>query len=94
MRRMSRLLADNTPQEMRGWLTDPSNRYFNEILQYTIYCSRGGVLPMAACHATNNRHRSARMKGSTCMGLTVMEKQSLEASIKKNQEALELLGRH
>jgi len=28
------------------------------------------------------------------MGLTVMEKQSLEASIKKNQEALELLGRH
>ncbi|SAI87042.1 hypothetical protein MBBA_0154 [Methanoculleus bourgensis] len=49
---------------------------------------------MAACHATDNRHRSARMKGSTRVGLTIMEKQSLEASIKKNQKALELLGRH
>lgn len=49
---------------------------------------------MAACHVTFNRHRSARMKGSACMGLTAMEKRSLEASIKKNEKALDLLGRH
>jgi len=34
------------------------------------------------------------MRGSTSMGLTVMERWSLEAPIKKNQKALELLGRH
>ena len=49
---------------------------------------------MVTSHATNNRHRSARMKGSACMGLTAIEKRSLEASIKKNQKALDLLGRH
>lgn len=49
---------------------------------------------MAACHTTDNRHRSVRMRGSTGMGLTVMERRSLEASIKKNQKALDLLGRH
>ena len=49
---------------------------------------------MTTSHTTNNRYRSARMRGSTGMGLTVMERRSLEASIKKNQKALELLGRH
>lgn len=49
---------------------------------------------MTTSHTTNNRYRSVRMRGSTSMGLTVMERRSLEASIKKNQKALELLGRH
>lgn len=54
----------------------------------------GGGIPMVEAHATNNSCRSARTKGSIRMGLTYMERLSLEASIKKNQKALDLLSRH
>ncbi|MDK2890875.1 MAG: hypothetical protein PWR21_1507 [Methanoculleus sp.] len=49
---------------------------------------------MVEAHATNNSCRSARTKGSIRMGLTYMERLSLDASIKKNQKALDLLSRH
>jgi len=49
---------------------------------------------MTECHTINTRHRSVRMRRSAGMGLTVMERRSLEASIKKNQKALDLLGQH
>jgi hypothetical protein len=54
----------------------------------------GGGISMVEAHATNNSSRSAQTKGSIRMGLTYMERRSLEASIKKNQKALDLLSRH
>lgn len=45
-------------------------------------------------YAPDNRHQKERSSRSICMGLTPFEKRALEASIKKNRKALELLSQH
>jgi hypothetical protein len=45
-------------------------------------------------YASGDRHQKEGPKNFICMGLTPFEKRALEASIKKNQKALELLSRH
>jgi len=45
-------------------------------------------------YAPDNRHQKERGRESIRMGLTPFEKRALEASIKKNRKALELLSQH
>ncbi len=44
--------------------------------------------------APDIRHQKEKPKNIISMGLTPFEKRALEASIKKNRKALELLSQH